>query len=94
MAARVAALAPVYSRALAEIHARSPKATIVLIGYPTVSRPGGCPATQPAWPQDVDYLRGVLDKLNQADQNRSRRTQRHLRRHRGIHRRTRHVRPT
>jgi lysophospholipase L1-like esterase len=65
LAARVAALAPVYSRALDEIHARAPKATIVLVGYPTISRPGGCPDAQPAWPQDVDYLRGVLHELNE-----------------------------
>lgn len=65
VAARVVALAPVFSRALDEIHARSPQATIVLVGYPTVSRPGGCPDSQPAWPQDVDYLRGVLEKLNE-----------------------------
>jgi len=60
---RLAALAPGYSDALDEIHTRAPKATVLIVGYPTVSRPGGCPQ-QPAWPSDVDYLRGVLHRLN------------------------------
>ncbi|WP_153342800.1 SGNH/GDSL hydrolase family protein [Nocardia aurantia] len=63
MGDRLTALIPTYGRALDDIHARAPRATVVVVGYPTVSPPGGCPQ-QPVWPADVDYLRGVLDRLN------------------------------
>lgn len=63
-AERTAALAPVYGNAIDEIRSRAPKATIAIVGYPTASRPGACPETQPAWPRDADYLLGVLVNLN------------------------------
>ncbi|WP_433756882.1 SGNH/GDSL hydrolase family protein [Nocardia sp. CA-135398] len=63
-AERTKALAPVYSTAIDEIHSRAPEATIVIVGYPTASRAGACPAQQPAWPRDADYLQDVLVNLN------------------------------
>ncbi|MCX4090822.1 SGNH/GDSL hydrolase family protein [Nocardia sp. alder85J] len=63
MGERLAALAPGYDRALDDIHARAPLATVVIVGYPTAAPPGGCPQ-QPAWPADVDYLNSVLGRLN------------------------------
>ncbi|WP_433599385.1 SGNH/GDSL hydrolase family protein [Nocardia sp. CA-135953] len=63
-AERTKALAPVYGTAIDEIRARAPKATIVIVGYPTASREGACPAQQPAWPRDADYLQDVLVNLN------------------------------
>ncbi|WP_081635380.1 SGNH/GDSL hydrolase family protein [Nocardia sp. BMG111209] len=63
MGDRLAGLVPTYGRALDDIHARAPRATVLVVGYPTVSSPGGCPQ-QPAWPADVDYLNSVLARLN------------------------------
>ncbi|MFI6365734.1 SGNH/GDSL hydrolase family protein [Nocardia sp. NPDC050630] len=63
-AERTRELAPDYGNAIDEIHSRAPEATVVIVGYPTASRAGACPAQQPAWPRDADYLRGVLVNLN------------------------------
>ncbi|WP_433623914.1 SGNH/GDSL hydrolase family protein [Nocardia sp. CA-120079] len=63
-AERTKALAPVYGTAIDEIRSRAPEATIVIVGYPTASREGACPAQQPAWPRDADYLQDVLVNLN------------------------------
>jgi lysophospholipase L1-like esterase len=60
---RITDLAPVYGRTLDEIHSRAPQATVVVVGYPTAARPGGCPE-QPALPQDIDYLSTTLYRLN------------------------------
>lgn len=62
-AERLAGLAPVYAHALDDIRARAPKATVMIVGYPTVVPAGGCPQ-QPTWPSDIDYLRHTLDSLN------------------------------
>lgn len=63
-AERTKALAPVYGNAIDDIRSRAPEATIVIVGYPTATRAGACPAQQPAWPRDADYLQGVLVDLN------------------------------
>ncbi|WP_330252634.1 SGNH/GDSL hydrolase family protein [Nocardia sp. NBC_00565] len=63
-AERTTALAPVYGTAIDEIRSRAPQATVVIVGYPTASQPGACPAQQPAWPRDADYLQAVLVNLN------------------------------
>lgn len=60
---RIRGLSGRYDRALDQIHLRAPKAKVVVVGYPTVSRPGGCPE-QPAWPRDIDYMQKALNKLN------------------------------
>jgi lysophospholipase L1-like esterase len=63
---RIAALAPNLDRALAEIKRRAPRASVFVVGYPTVfpATGDGCHPTVPILPGDVDYLRGVLADLN------------------------------
>lgn len=61
--AQISALAPKFATALQAIRQRSPQATIVVTGYLTYWRPGGC------YPADVftapvaDYLQSVFDTL-------------------------------
>nr|WP_312637811.1 SGNH/GDSL hydrolase family protein [Rhodococcus qingshengii] len=43
---------------------RAPSARIVVVGYGTYIRGGGCPDTQPFWPRDADYLQSVIDYGN------------------------------
>lgn len=64
--AQIAATAPSVGSVLAAIHRRSPKATVLLVGYPDL-----LPATGPGcWPLvpiadgDVAYLNGVEQALN------------------------------
>ncbi|QNG21219.1 SGNH/GDSL hydrolase family protein [Rhodococcus triatomae] len=58
--------APQWGAALDEVRAHAPNAEIVVIGYGTYTRPGGCPDRQPMWPRDADYLQGVMDAVNDA----------------------------
>jgi len=59
--ARTAATAPKVAAALEEIHRRSPRAEVVVAGYLTYWRPGGCSPADPYLPEDADYLQGALD---------------------------------
>jgi lysophospholipase L1-like esterase len=62
-AARTAATAPKVAAALEEIHRRSPRAEVVVAGYLTYWRPGGCSPADPYLPVDADYLQGALDDV-------------------------------
>jgi lysophospholipase L1-like esterase len=66
--------APQWGATLDEIRAHAPNAEIVVVGYGTYTRPGGCPDRQPMWPRDADYLQHVMDSVNDAmaEQARSR----------------------
>ena len=56
---------PALVRALHDIRARSPRAEVVIVGYPWLLPPtGGCPATMPLAPGDVPYLRELQTTLN------------------------------
>lgn len=63
-ATRIAALEPVLGNAVEQIRVRAPQARILLVGYPTVFREGGCPATQPITARDGDYIQSTLTELN------------------------------
>ncbi|MEU4222042.1 SGNH/GDSL hydrolase family protein [Actinoplanes sp. NPDC026623] len=62
-AARVQALAGTTASSLAEIHRRSPRAHVVVTGYLTYWRPGGCYPGDPYFPGDADYIRSRMDLL-------------------------------
>ncbi|GAB2674704.1 SGNH/GDSL hydrolase family protein [Nocardia goodfellowii] len=62
--ANITAFAPTYGTVIEEIRRRAPHAHIVLVGYPTGIRPGGCPHIQPTWADDATYLQSKLDQLN------------------------------
>jgi lysophospholipase L1-like esterase len=63
---RIDALKATLTGVLQEVHARSPKARVLLVGYPQIlptAGPGCYPAV-PFTPGDVEYLRGILTRLN------------------------------
>jgi len=62
--AAIEAFAPVYTTVIDEIRRRSPEARIVLVGYPTGIRDGGCFPEQRIWPDDATYLQEKIDRLN------------------------------
>ena len=53
-----------WSTLIDRVHAKAPKARIVLVGYGTLVRPGGCPAQEPILPKDSDYLQARLNELD------------------------------
>lgn len=59
-------VAPQWGTALDVIRAHAPSAEIVVVGYGSYVRPGGCPDRQPMWPRDADYLQGVIDSVDDA----------------------------
>ncbi|MGB3770206.1 MAG: SGNH/GDSL hydrolase family protein [Rhodococcus sp. (in: high G+C Gram-positive bacteria)] len=60
---RIDEFASTYDVVLDEIARRSPAARVVMVGYPTGIRPGGCPS-QPIRPEDATYLQSKIDQLN------------------------------
>lgn len=65
LAERIAATAPKIADAIARIHAKAPRATVIVVGYPTaLPDGGGCWPFLPLGADDVAYLRDAEDKLN------------------------------
>lgn len=62
--ARAAATAPKIAAALQEIKRRSPHATVVVTGYGTYTRPGGCWPSVPLHPADADYVQASFGTLS------------------------------
>lgn len=56
--------APEFGAALDEIKRRSPNAQLVVTGYGTYIRPGGCYPVQPVWGRDGDYLQSVMNRIS------------------------------
>ncbi|WP_410657624.1 SGNH/GDSL hydrolase family protein [Amycolatopsis sp. lyj-112] len=63
-ATRIDAFAPTYGTVIAKIRERAPQAKILMVGYPTGIKPGGCWPLVPVLPQDADYIQGNIDRLN------------------------------
>jgi lysophospholipase L1-like esterase len=64
-AVKVAAEGPRIVSVLDEIHARAPRARILLVGYPDLfPRHGGCWPVVPITDGDISYLRGIETRLN------------------------------
>jgi lysophospholipase L1-like esterase len=61
---RVDALTTVFGTALDTIRQRAPHAKIMVVGYATFIKPGGCFPVQPIWGKDADYIQGTLFYLN------------------------------
>ncbi|WP_354639378.1 SGNH/GDSL hydrolase family protein [Kitasatospora camelliae] len=63
---RIDAAAPKIADTLKRIHAKAPKAKVLLVGYPSVlpENEWKCAGRQPVTVGDVAYLRGVLGDLN------------------------------
>ncbi|MDQ3402012.1 MAG: SGNH/GDSL hydrolase family protein [Actinomycetota bacterium] len=58
--------APKFGRTLDEIGARAPNAKIVVVGYGTYLRKGGCYPIQPIWTRDANYIQTSVDRLSTA----------------------------
>jgi lysophospholipase L1-like esterase len=61
---RIQAFAPTYGTVIAQIRARAPQAKILLVGYPTAIRAGGCFPVQPLLAPDATYVQAKIDELN------------------------------
>ncbi|MGW4233373.1 SGNH/GDSL hydrolase family protein [Streptomyces sp. NPDC004980] len=66
LAARISATKPKIAAVLAAIKQRSPKAKVMVVGYPSVVPDDGakCRPSVPIADQDVNYLRDTTKKLN------------------------------
>lgn len=64
LAAAVEAWAPEFGAALDAIKQRSPQAKLLVTGYGTYIRPGGCYPRQPVWGRDGDYLQSVMNRIS------------------------------
>lgn len=64
LAARVNALAPRFDEVLTQIRSKAPNAEILVVGYGTYLRPGGCYPKEPIWARDADYIQSSVDKLS------------------------------
>lgn len=62
-AARIEATAPKVAAALEAIHRASPAAEVVVVGYLTYWRPGGCYPEDPYTGVDADYIQATFDRL-------------------------------
>ncbi|MET9228193.1 SGNH/GDSL hydrolase family protein [Lentzea sp. NPDC003310] len=64
VAAAIKGWAPEFGQALDEVKKRAPKAKILVTGYGTYIRPGGCYPVQPIWARDADYLQASVNLLS------------------------------
>jgi hypothetical protein len=64
LAQKIDAFAPTYGTVIEEIRQRAPHAKILMVGYPTAIKTGGCWPVVPVWGSDADYLQAALTRLN------------------------------
>ncbi|MGH3971054.1 MAG: GDSL-type esterase/lipase family protein, partial [Mycobacterium sp.] len=64
ISATISAQVPVWSAMIDAVRGKAPKARIVLVGYQTYLRPGGCFPEQPLLARDADYLQSKVDELD------------------------------
>lgn len=64
LAERIDAYAAEFAAALDLVSARAPQARVVVVGYGTHIRPGGCFPDQPIWPKDATYLQASIHRMN------------------------------
>jgi len=65
ISAQIAAEAPVWATMIDQVRAKAPHARVVLVGYGTLIRPGGCFPAQPVLAHDSDYLQAKLNELDE-----------------------------
>ena len=61
---RIAAVAPRIAAVLDGIHQRAPNARVLVVGYTTYLRAGGCYPIVPVWARDANYIQAKVDQLN------------------------------
>lgn len=64
LAQKIDAFAPTYGTVIEEIRERAPRAKVLMVGYPTGIKKGGCWPVVPVWGVDADYLQAALTRLN------------------------------
>jgi lysophospholipase L1-like esterase len=64
IAAAINAQVPVWGVMVDDVRAKAPRARIILVGYPTYIRPGGCFPEQPVAPKDADYFQSKVNQLD------------------------------
>jgi lysophospholipase L1-like esterase len=64
LAQKIDAFAPTYGTVIERIRERAPQAKILMVGYPTGIKKGGCWPFVPVWGVDADYLQAALTRLN------------------------------
>lgn len=64
IAEKIAAFEAEFAAVLAGIHERAPHAAVVVVGYGTYIRPGGCYPVTPIWGRDADYVQAGINRLN------------------------------
>jgi hypothetical protein len=64
LAQKIDAFAATYGTVIEQIRARAPHAKILMVGYPTGIKKGGCWPVVPVWGADADYLQAALTRLN------------------------------
>jgi lysophospholipase L1-like esterase len=65
-AERIAAFAGTYGTIVDTIHRLAPLAKVLMVGYPTTIRDGGCFPVQPLLAPDATYIQAKIDQLNAA----------------------------
>lgn len=63
---KIQAFAPTYGTVIEHIRSLAPNAKIVMVGYPTVIRPGGCFPVQPLLGPDATYIMAKVSELDNA----------------------------
>lgn len=61
---RIDAAAPRWGEMLDLVRERAPQAKVLVVGYGTYLKPGGCHPYQPFWAKDADYISGTLGYLD------------------------------
>ncbi|WP_407559374.1 SGNH/GDSL hydrolase family protein [Mycobacterium paraintracellulare] len=64
LSARIDAQVPAWAAMIDALRAKAPNARIVIVGYGTYMRPGGCFPEQPILPQDGAYLQSKIDEID------------------------------
>jgi lysophospholipase L1-like esterase len=60
---------PVWRAMVDAVRAKAPHARLVLVGYGTYIRRGGCFGQQPINPKDADYFQAKVDELDEAQRD-------------------------
>lgn len=55
---------PLWEAMIDAVRAKAPQARVVLVGYVTYIRPGGCFGQQPINPRDADYFQAKVDEID------------------------------
>jgi lysophospholipase L1-like esterase len=64
----ITAQLPMWGALIDQLRVTAPHARIVIVGYGTFARPGGCFPAQPVLPRDSDYLQSKLNELDDLQQ--------------------------